>query len=71
MKTNTFAVVWVLLSVAILAFVSSQDFDAEVQDHFEYCERVKDGIWPDYKNVYKSQCSEDFLKTLAKNFDRI
>lgn len=53
---NKFRVAFVLLAGATLAVAScglKSDVEAETR---EYCNNVRDGVWPDYAHTYKQEC---------------
>ena len=41
-----------------LAVAGSFDFEAEVAERNEYCENVAKHLWPDYKNIYQTECKK-------------
>lgn len=51
----TAAVVGVLL-------VGNSDFKEETRQQAEYCENVKAKLWPDYRETYKTECTEDKMQ---------
>jgi acyl-CoA-binding protein len=51
MLSNFLLLLFCLGTLALYAYVSSVDFDMEKQEFKEYCEMVKWGAWPDYKNL--------------------
>ncbi len=42
-----------ILFIAGLGLVGSMDKTAEEEEFEEYCRNVKDGTWPDYKEMVK------------------
>jgi len=34
----------------------SKEYEDAVKEDEHYCEMVKSGVWPDYKNIYKEVC---------------
>jgi len=47
-----------LLALIILMIASnySKEYEDAVKEDEHYCEMVKSGVWPDYKNIYKEVC---------------
>lgn len=48
--------------VAALGIVGSMDYKDEVREQVAYCENVKAGVWPDYADTYKTECTAERLK---------
>lgn len=42
--------------IAAFALVSTFDKEEEDRQVKEYCSKVKDGSWPDYKSMYSTEC---------------
>ncbi len=41
----------ILLAITALLYVSEADYHQAEQDAAHYCEMVRDGAWPDFKEV--------------------
>ncbi|MBK8132429.1 MAG: hypothetical protein IPK48_06765 [Gammaproteobacteria bacterium] len=50
------AIVTVLL---LWIAVSTMDYDDATREQAEYCQHVRDGLWPDYKGSYNKVCEEE------------
>ena len=53
----------------IFFVVQRMAFKDEVRQQLAYCENVKDGTWPDYKETYKTECTQDRIEKF-ENFLR-
>jgi hypothetical protein len=49
---------YLLFFMALLAKVGTADFASLRKDQLTYCEKVKGGVWQDYKNNYKTVCNK-------------
>lgn len=47
---------YVLLAIVAIVAVNTMSFQDEVQQQSEYCQNVRDGIWPDYQQTFESEC---------------
>jgi len=55
---------WLGLCVAALVYffagvVGHGDFSDEVKAEKEYCQNVANGVWPDYRKLFKEMCKTD------------
>ncbi len=51
----------VLVVVAVLALlgvVGQMDYEDELAQEANYCKNVRDGVWPDYDNIYEEVCKK-------------
>ena len=55
MPTVTIAALLVAV-LAIWAIVSTMDYNDAQRAEIEYCQHVRDGLWPDWKGTYKPDC---------------
>lgn len=61
------AIISIILVIAILLIVSTMDYQDEVMEQKHYCEMVREGYWPDYKENYNEVCKpESTEKTASK-----
>lgn len=51
MLSKFLLILFCLGTLALYAYVSSADWDMEDREFKEYCQMVKWGAWPDYKNL--------------------
>lgn len=51
------AVLGVLLGLGF-ACIGGQDYQQAKNDEAEYCVNVKNGVWPDFKNIFEKVCTE-------------
>lgn len=60
-----------VMSASLIAFVilGRAGYKDEVRQQLAYCENVKDGTWPDYKETYKTECTQDRIENF-ENFLR-
>ena len=42
--------------LAIWAIVSTMDYNDAQRAEIEYCQHVRDGLWPDFKGIYDKVC---------------
>ena len=47
---------YVLLAIVAIIAVNTMSFQDEVRQQSEYCQNVRDGIWPDYQKTFESEC---------------
>lgn len=45
------------LIVLCLGVIGAQDYEAELAEVELYCQRVRDGVWPDYLGTYAEACA--------------
>ena len=45
--------------LAIWAIVSTMDYNDAQRAEIEYCQHVRDGLWPDFKGIYDTVCEEE------------
>jgi len=38
--------------------VSTMDYDDAQRAEVEYCQHVRDGLWPDFKGIYEEACDD-------------
>lgn len=43
--------------VLCLGVIGAQDYEAELAEAELYCQRVRDGGWPDYLGTYAEACA--------------
>lgn len=52
----------VFLGFAIISLLIATSFNSSFQDELQsqsiYCAMVKEGTWPDYKDIYQTACVE-------------
>ena len=58
MPTVTIAALLVAV-LAIWAIVSTMDYNDATRAEIEYCQHVRDGLWPDWKGIYNKVCVEE------------
>ena len=46
-------------ALVIWIAVSTMDYDDAQRAEIEYCQHVRDGLWPDYKGIYDKVCEEE------------
>ena len=49
----------IIIVMAIWIAVSTMDYDDAQRAEVEYCQHVRDGLWPDYKGIYDKVCEEE------------
>ena len=54
---STLAAIVTVLLLWIIA--STMDYDEAQRAEIEYCQHVRDGLWPDYKGTYDKVCEEE------------
>jgi len=65
MKTFIIAAL-ILVGLTIVGKVGSND---EMLQQLEYCKNVKLGIWPDYNDSFKTDCSNAQLKEIENKLN--
>ena len=54
---STMAAIVTVLLLWIIA--STMSYDDATREQAEYCQHVRDGLWPDYKGTYDKVCEEE------------
>ena len=54
---STLAAIVTALLLWIIA--STMDYNDSQRAEIEYCQHVRDGLWPDYKGTYDKVCEEE------------
>lgn len=49
----------IIIVMAIWIAVSTMDYNDAQRAEIEYCQHVRDGLWPDYKGTYDKVCEEE------------
>ena len=49
----------IIIVMAIWIAVSTMDYDDAQRAEIEYCQHVRDGLWPDFKGIYDKVCEEE------------
>lgn len=44
--------------VVLIGLVGHMDQKDEIIELRIYCENVRDGVWPDYNNIYELECKK-------------
>lgn len=52
--------------VALFGICGNMDFEDEAREHLLYCNNVKDGLHPDYRNFYDSGCTPEEIERISK-----
>lgn len=55
-RQNILTVVVILAVFALVLLVGTMDATDAEQEQEMYCEYVRDGVWPDYKQTYEEHC---------------
>lgn len=50
--------IWLFIFAIIVFAALDGDYEAAKFEEKIYCQNVKDGVWPDYKNIYNDVCKE-------------
>lgn len=51
--------IWMgVLVIGCTAVVGSMDYEDALSDQKHYCRNVAEGIWPDYKKNFQTECME-------------
>lgn len=65
------ALLYILLVIAAYIWVSNMDFEDQLNQQAHYCEMVKTGVWPDYKEIYNEECDPGSTeKTVAETGEK-
>jgi hypothetical protein len=46
-----------IIAVAAVLGAGALDLQDVHADHSRYCSMVKQGLWPDFKHIYKTECT--------------
>jgi hypothetical protein len=49
----------IVTALVIWIAVSTMDYNDAQRAEIEYCQHVRDGLWPDYKGIYDTVCEEE------------
>ncbi len=49
----------IVTALVIWIAVSTMDYDDAQRAEIEYCQHVRDGLWPDFKGIYDKVCEEE------------
>ena len=49
-------VMLMITCLIIFLTIGKEDYQDEVQETEHYCEMVRAGVWPDFKNIYDEVC---------------
>jgi hypothetical protein len=49
----------IVTALVIWIAVSTMDYNDAQRAEIEYCQHVRDGLWPDYKGTYDKVCQEE------------
>lgn len=58
--------IYTLLGIAAYSQVSNMDFEDALNQERHYCQMVKTGAWPDYKEIYNEECDPGSTEKTAK-----
>lgn len=61
-----FCVLGAMLVLTALSIVGAMDVQDEAAAHIEYCERIAEGTWPNYKQWSEVKCSKLTLDKMRK-----
>ncbi|WVW77381.1 hypothetical protein Bhz58_00050 [Stenotrophomonas phage vB_SmaS_Bhz58] len=64
MKRNVKVLLAIAAIVAAFGVVGSMDYRDEVREQLSYCENVKNGVWPDFKEWGETECSPERIAEL-------
>lgn len=53
---KTVAVLLALL--ALFGLVGAMDYEDQQAEQENYCEMVREGLWPDYRGTYRAECRQ-------------
>ena len=48
----------IIIVLAIWIAASTMDYNDAAQAEVEYCQHVRDGLWPDFKGIYEEACDD-------------
>ena len=49
----------IIIVMAIWIIASTMSYNDAQRAEIEYCQHVRDGLWPDYKGIYDKVCEEE------------
>ena len=49
----------VVAALLLWLIASTMDYNDSQRAEIEYCQYVRDGLWPDYKGTYDKVCEEE------------
>ena len=49
----------IVTALLLWIIASTMDYDDAQRAEIEYCQHVRDGLWPDYKGIYNKVCEEE------------
>ena len=49
----------IVTALVIWIAASTMDYNDAQRAEIEYCQHVRDGLWPDYKGIYNKVCEEE------------
>ncbi|ALH23546.1 hypothetical protein PM396_gp47 [Xanthomonas phage vB_Xar_IVIA-DoCa1] len=64
MKRNVKVLLAIAAIVAAFGVVGSMDYRDEVREQLSYCENVKNGVWPDFKEWGETECRPERIAEL-------
>lgn len=47
----------VMLALLALLVANEMAYDDELAERDLYCAKVRDGVWPDYRDIYETECA--------------
>ena len=50
-QNEMFKFLLVAVAICVIGFVGQEDYEDEVQAELLYCQNVRDGVWPDFKEM--------------------
>lgn len=50
------AIVLAIIAFSTLGWAGESDYQDAKREQAEYCQNVKDGVWPDFRETYDSEC---------------
>ena len=56
MNSNIRNFLCLAISILCLGVAGASDYNDELEYQKQYCQMVKDGLWPDYQETYDSEC---------------
>ena len=49
----------IVTALLLWLIASTMDYDDAQRAEIEYCQHVRDGLWPDWKGTYDKACEEE------------
>ena len=49
----------IVTALVIWIAASTMSYDDALREQAEYCQHVRDGLWPDFKGIYDTVCEEE------------